>query len=320
MQINARLGQSASVTGATPSHAAPLEQPATAGLIKDVTTASFRADVIAESAKQPVLVDFWAPWCGPCKQLTPALERQVQAAKGKVKLVKMNIDEHPQISGQLGIKSIPAVIAFVNGQPVDGFMGALPESQVKSFIERIAGPGGDAALDEALAEASALLEAGDIASAEQIYSAILAEMPDQLKAIAGLGKLYVAAGELDRAKEVLAMAKPPADKDASIQSVKAAIEIAEREAGLGDMQELQSKLAADPNDHATRLELAIALNAKNQRLEAVDELIHIIRHDRSWNDDAARKQLLQFFEAWGFKDEASVTGAQKALCDSVFLT
>ena len=327
MQINAKLGSSTLAPQASTQQASPPQSSsmqagtaaslslggasAKAGLVKDTTTATFRTDVVAESAQQPVLVDFWAPWCGPCKQLTPILERLVQAAKGKVKLVKMNIDEHPQISGQLGIKSIPAVIAFVNGQPVDGFMGALPESQVKAFIDRIAGPGGADPLDAALLEAEELVKAGDPASAMQLYAAILAEVPDSLKAIAGLARLYVDLGDLEQARQVLASAPEGSDKDAGLQSVRAAIEIAEREASLGDLGDLEAKIHASPDDHAARLEYAVALSARNKRHEAVDELIDIIRKDRIWNDDAARKQLLQFFEAWGFKDEASVAGRRK---------
>ena len=304
MQVNATFGQSpaaVSLDGAPPS----------AALVKDTTSTTFRADVIAESAKQPVLVDFWAPWCGPCKQLTPIIEKQVKAAKGKVKLVKMNIDEHPQIPGQLGIKSIPAVIAFVNGQPVDGFMGALPESQVKAFIERVSGPGGADPLEEALTEAEQLAESGDAVAAAQLYGAILTQEPENLTALAGLARVHVSMGDTEQAKQLLAALPPGAEKDAAIQSVKAAIELAEQQAGLGDLAELQAKVAANPDDHQARIDLAIALNGRNNRDEAVDELIASIAKNRVWNEEAARKQLLQFFEAWGFKDEASVAGRRK---------
>src|SRR4051812_32855659 len=169
-------------------------------LVKDTTTNSFRQDVIAESMQQPVLVDFWAPWCGPCKQLTPVIEKAVKAAGGKVKLVKMNIDEHPQIAGQLGVQSIPAVYAFSQGQPVDGFMGALPESQVKAFIERLTGPVGPGPVEELLAEADQLADAGDAAAAAELYSAVLAEEPDNLPAIAALSKLHLTLGDLEGAR------------------------------------------------------------------------------------------------------------------------
>ena len=305
MQISAKFGQASAPAALAPGPAA-----ASGSLVKDATTASFRADVVAESARHPVLVDFWAPWCGPCKQLTPIIERQVQAAKGKVKLVKLNIDEHPQISGQLGIKSIPAVIAFVNGQPVDGFMGALPESQVKAFIDRISGPAVDP-LDEALIEAEGLIEAGDVAAATELYHAILEQAPETVRALIGLARIALDAGDIAAARGFLARVPASAAADAGLQSLRAAIEIAEREAGLGDLGELEAKVAGAPDDHAARLELAIALNARNRRDEAVDRLIDIIRSDRSWNDDAARRQLLQFFEAWGFKDAASVAGRRK---------
>jgi putative thioredoxin len=277
---------------------------------KDVTTATFRQDVISESMKQPVLVDFWAPWCGPCKQLGPILEKAVAATDGKVKLVKMNIDDHPQIAGQLGIQSIPAVIAFQRGQPVDGFVGALPESQVKGFLERLVGPLGDpmqALLDEA-AEAEAQ---GDNETAAAVYSEILSADESNVAALSGLAKLQLAAGQVDEAKAVLSMATGAAASDPAIAAVRAALELAEQGAGLGDVADLQRKVDSDPGDHQARFDLAVALSAKDKRVEAVDELIAILKQDRTWNDEAARKQLLQFFEAWGPMDKASVAGRRK---------
>ena len=278
-------------------------------LIKDATTASFGADVIAESARQPVLVDFWAPWCEPCKQLAPILEKTVKAAGGKVKLVKMNIDEHPEIPGRLGVRSIPAVIAFQRGQPVDGFMGALPEREVKGFIERLAGPIEDDA--DRLAEAEALAAAGDGEGAAELYAAILAEKPGDPAAVAGLAKFFISAGEIESAKKVLASVAAGGERDTAIIAAKAALDLAEQAAAVGDSSELEQRLAADPEDHQARFDFAILLNAQNRREEAAAELLTIIKRDRSWNDDGARKQLLQFFDAWGPMDPATVSARKK---------
>ncbi len=278
--------------------------------VKDVTTASFRQDVVAESMRQPVLVDFWAPWCGPCKQLTPLIERAVAAADGKVKLVKMNIDEHPQIAGQLGIQSIPAVIAFGKGQPVDGFVGALPESQIKQFIERLVGPLGDP-LKALLDEASTALDQGDAETAAAIYAEILEADETNAAALAGLAKLHLDAGAIEEAKAVLALATGSAGQDPAIIAARAAVDLAEQSADLGELPELQRQVDADPENHQARFDLALALNANNKREEAAGELLEIIKRDRTWNEDGARKQLLQFFEAWGFTDPASVNGRRK---------
>ena len=280
-------------------------------LIKDTTTAAFRQDVIAESMKQPVLVDFWAPWCGPCKQLTPIIEKAVKAAGGKVKLVKMNIDEHPQIPGQLGIQSIPAVIAFTRGQPVDGFMGALPESQVKGFIERLVGPVGPSATEDLLKEAEAAATAGDATGAAELYAAVLAQEPENASAIGALAKLHLDLGDLDGAKRFLSMAPGGKENDPAIAGARAAIELAEQAASLGDVGQLQQRVAANPLDHQSRFDLALALNARGKREEAVDQLIEIVRRDRNWNEDGARRQLVQFFEAWGPTDEMTVAGRRK---------
>jgi putative thioredoxin len=281
--------------------------------VKDVTTASFKADVLLASTKQPVLVDFWAPWCGPCKQLAPMLEKAVADSKGKATLVKMNIDEHPQIAGQLGIQSIPAVIAFDRGQPVDGFMGALPESQVRGFIERLVGPL-SAGLDALIAEADAAAQAGDAAGAAELYARVLTEEETHPKAIGGLARLHVEAGDLDAARAVLSMAAPPApgkEPDPAIAAATAALNLAEQASNVGDLAPLQKALAANPDDHQARFDLAVALNAEGERERAAEELLTIIKRDRAWNDNAARKQLLQFFEAWGLMDKVTVAARRK---------
>ena len=279
--------------------------------IKDTTTQAFVKDVIEESKRQPVLVDFWAPWCGPCKQLTPILEKTVKAAKGKVKLVKMNIDDHPAIPGQLGIQSIPAVIAFVNGQPADGFMGALPESQVVAFLERLTKDriGGEAkdllkAGDTALAE-------GDAAGAAELYAQLLAEDSANVPALAGLVRSYVETGALDQAKQTLALVPEGKANDAALAAARAALELAEQAKTLGPVAELEQKVAANPLDHQARFDLALALNGKGQRHDALEHLISIVKRDRKWNDDGARKQLVQFFDAWGPTDEATIEGRKR---------
>ncbi len=289
---------------------APGPKAGAADAVKDVTTAGFRQDVIAESMRQPVLVDFWAPWCGPCKQLGPVIERAVAATAGKVKLVKMNIDEHPQIAGQLGIQSIPAVIAFGKGQPVDGFVGALPEREVRAFIERLVGPVGDP-VAEALEEAEAAVAAGDTDTALAIYAEILEADDANAPALAGLAKLHLDAGDAATARSVLDRATGSAATHPSVTAVRAAVDLAEQSASLGDSADLERKVQADPADHRARFDLALAMNGQNRREEAVDGLLEIIRRDRSWEEDGARKQLLQFFEAWGMTDKATLYGRRK---------
>jgi putative thioredoxin len=280
-------------------------------VVKDTTTQAFVKDVIEESKRQPVLVDFWAPWCGPCKQLTPVLEKAVKAAKGKVKLVKMNIDDHPAIPGQMGIQSIPAVIAFVNGQPADGFMGALPESQVAAFLERLTKDriGGEA--QDLLKAADAALAEGDAAGAAAMYSEVLADEGDNVPALAGLARCYVETGALDQAKQTLAMIPEAKQNDAAVAAARAALELAEQSQNVGPVNELEQKVAANPLDHQARFDLALALNGQGQRAEALDHLIAIVKRDRKWNDDGARKQLVQFFEAWGPADEATIEGRRR---------
>lgn len=283
-------------------------------LIKETTTQTFVKDVIEESRRQPVMIDFWAPWCGPCRQLTPMLEKAVRNAKGRVKLVKMNIDEHPQIPGQMGIQSIPAVIAFVNGQPADGFMGAVPESQINAFIEKITKgvpAAGEPNLAEILAEADAVLAGGDVEGAAQIYAEVLAHDATNIAALAGLAKCYVTSGAVEQAKQTLAMVPESKRNDAAVKAVQAAIDLAEQAQSVGPIAELEQKVAANPLDHQARFDLATALNAMNKRTEATEQLLAIVKRDRKWNDDGARKQLVQFFEAWGGTDEATVYGRRR---------
>ena len=284
----------------------------TPDLIKETTTQTFVKDVIEESKRQPVLIDFWAPWCGPCRQLTPLLEKAVRAAKGKVKLVKMNIDEHPTIPGQMGIQSIPAVIAFVDGRPADGFMGAVPESQVTAFINKLtAGAPGEPNVEEVLKEAEAVLADGDPATAAQIYAEVLATDATNIAALAGLAKTYVATGAIDQAKQTLAMVPESKRNDAAVKAVQASIDLAEQAKSVGPVTELEQKVAANPLDHQARFDLATALNASGKRAEATQQLLEIVKRDRKWNEDGARKQLVQFFEAWGPTDEATVNGRRK---------
>jgi putative thioredoxin len=291
-----------------------LQQAQTAvadGLVKDTTTQTFVKDVIEESKRQPVLIDFWAPWCGPCKQLTPVLEKAVRAAKGKVKLVKMNIDEHPAIPGQMGIQSIPAVVAFVNGQPADGFMGALPESQVVAFLERLIKDRIGGETQDLLKAAEAALAAGDAAGAADLYAQLLAEDNSNVQALAGLARCYVETGAIDQARQTLALVPDSKSNEASVVAARAALDLAEQAKSLGPVAELERKVAANPLDHQARFDFALALNGKGQRLDALEQLISIVKRDRKWNDDGARKQLVQFFDAWGPADEATIEGRKR---------
>jgi putative thioredoxin len=279
--------------------------------IKDTTTQTFVKDVIEESKHQPVLVDFWAPWCGPCKQLSPVLEKVVKAAKGKVKLVKMDIEAHPSIAGQLGIQSIPAVIAFVNGQPADGFMGALPESQVVALLERLTRDKIGGEVKDLLAAADAALAKGDAAGAAEIYAQVLAEDATNAAALGGLVRCYVQTGALDQARQTLAMIPNDKQNDAAVAAARAALELADQAKAVGPVADLEQKVAADPLDHQARFDLALALNSKGRRHDALEQLISIVKRDRKWNDDGARKQLVQFFDAWGPTDEATIEGRKR---------
>lgn len=279
-----------------------------AEIIKDGTDASFMADVVEASKTTPVIVDFWATWCGPCRQLGPALEKAVTAAKGAVKLVKVDIDRNPAFAGQLRVQSIPAVFAFVDGRPVDGFMGALPESQVKQFVDRLAKQGGGDPIEQMLEMARESLELGDMGGAAQAYAQILQADPQNVKALGGLARLYQQSGDLERAREVLEIA-PEGAKDPDLDAVRAALALAEE--APSETAEFEQRLAADPDDHEARFEFAKALAGSGRMMEAVDELIEIVRRDRAWNDEAARKQLLTIFEAAGPTSEVAKQGRRK---------
>jgi putative thioredoxin len=291
-----------------------LQQAQTAAadaFVKETTTQAFVKDVIEESKRQPVLVDFWAPWCGPCKQLTPVLEKAVRAAKGKVKLVKMNIDDHQAIPGQMGIQSIPAVIAFVDGRPADGFMGALPESQVVAFLERLTKDSLGGETKDLLKAADAALADGDPAGAANLYAQLLAEDNGNVPALAGLARCYVETGALDQARQTLAMIPDSKRNESAVAAAQAALQLAEQVKTLEPIAELEQKVAANPLDHQARFDLALALNGKGRRLDALEQLISIVKRDRKWNDDGARKQLVQFFEAWGPTDKATIEGRKR---------
>ncbi len=293
--------------GLTPSSPAK-PNGAAEGLIKDGTDASFMADVIEASKVQPVIVDFWATWCGPCKTLTPAIEKAVIAAKGAVKLVKIDVDKNPAYAGQLRVQSIPAVYAFVNGQPVDGFMGAVPDSQLKAFIEKLAGPAAPSDIDELLAEGAAFLAEEDLAGAGQAFAQALEIDPENVKALAGLARCYLHSGDLERTAELIAMV-PVGAKDASLDSVKAALALASTP--KSETSGLEAQILANPDDHEARFSLATALAAEGHLAAAADQLLMIIERDRTWNDDAARKQLLTVFEAAGPMSDVAKQGRRR---------
>ena len=288
---------------------------APADLIKDTTTQAFPKDVLEESRRQPVLVDFWAPWCGPCKTLSPIIEKAVKEAKGAVRLVKMNIDDHPAIAGQLGIQSIPAVIAFQNGQPVDGFVGALPEGQVKAFIDRLAGPAGPSDVELLVEEGNRLLAASDVAAAAEHFAAALAADATSVPALVGLAGCHLAAGNLDAARQTLVALPASAANDPAVVAIRARIDLAARTAALtaalGDPTALAARIAADPKDHQAHFDLALIENARGNREAATDRLLEIVARNRSWDEEKARKQLVQFFEAWGPTDEATLSGRRR---------
>jgi len=289
--------------------AATRETPAAGGdVIQDVTLQTFGRDVIEASMKVPVLVDFWAPWCGPCKQLTPMLEKLVRQAKGKVRLAKINIDENPEIAQQLRIQSVPTVYAFVGGQPATGFAGAQPESQVKALIEKLAGPMGPADSEQLLAAAQAALDDGQLQEASQLFSAVLDEEEGMPDALGGLARCLIASGQFDEAQAVLDTTPTQHADHAAIAGARAALTLSRDAGEVGDPQTLSAALARDADDHRARYELATSLFLRGQNEAAIGELLTIIKKDRGWNDDGARRQLVNFFNALGPTHPATLKG------------
>ncbi len=280
--------------------------------VKDATDQSFMADVVDASREAAIIVDFWAPWCGPCKTLTPALEAAVARTGGRARLVKIDVDANQMVASQLRVQSIPAVFAFVDGQPVDGFMGALPVSEVEAFVKRVAamGPGGDP-IAEALDQADAMLEEGAAADAAEVYSAILGEAPDTLRATGGLARAYLALGDKDRARALLDAVPPIKAHEAPIQAARSALDLAEQTAEVGETAELRARLDADPADHQARFDLALALIAGRDNAGALDELLELFRRDREWSDGAAKAQLVKLFDSLGPKDPLVAKGRRR---------
>ena len=281
-----------------------------AGAAKAATTQSFSTDVLVESQRRPVVVHFLSKRSEGCKSVQAALERAVKGAEDKLALVTMDIDAHPQIASRLGVRAVPAVYAFDKGQPIDGFNGALPEAQIKNFLERIVGPMGDEA-EAALAEAEAALAEGDSDGAAAIFSAVLEHDPAHLGATAGLARALVAAGDLDTARDLLAQLPPTAAKDQGVAAAQAALDVADQASGLGDLVELKAKVDADPDDQQASLDYALGLNGHGKREEAADMLLASMKRDRAWNDAAAKKQLLLFFEVWGLMDPMTLAARRK---------
>jgi putative thioredoxin len=304
-QVSGQSAPSPASNAATNTEARPA--------VIDITTAEFGDAVIKASNDQIVLVDFWAPWCEPCKQLGPILEKAVKASDGKVILTKMDIDKHPEVAGQMGIKSIPAVVAFVDGKPVDALMGAVPESQIKAFFDKLPSPANPtlAPIDEiaaAMEKAGELLNAGDAAQAAEVFVSVLDKEQGNLDAIAGLGTCYLAVGELELARNIVSSLPEEHLKTPSIAELITKLELAEQAAKLGSISDLEKAVEDNPKDHQAKFDLAVALNAHNKRDEAAVQLLEIVAADRKWNDDGARAQLVQFFDLWGPTDPATLTG------------
>jgi putative thioredoxin len=285
--------------------------PVGGDLIKDTSEATFMADVVEASQDVPVIVDFWAPWCGPCKTLGPMLEQAVTEARGRVRMVKINVDENQRIAQQLRIRSIPTVYAFFQGQPVDAFQGALPQSEIKAFVERVAGAGGDGGLAEALEVAEQMLVEGAAVDAAQTFAAILAELPDSAPALAGLARSYLAMGEADQAEALLNNAPSAIANAPEIDAARAQLALAKQAADAGPVPELRARVEADPTDLQARFDLATALHATGAVQEAVDQLLDLFRRDREWNDGAAKAQLFTIFDALKPQDPIALNGRRK---------
>ncbi len=287
----------------------------TTELIKDGTEASFMADVIDASQKTPIIVDFWAPWCGPCKTMGPILEAAVKAAKGAVRMVKINVDQAKVLAGQLQIQSIPTVYAFIKGQPADGLQGAVPASQIKEFVQRIvaAGGGGEAkdTLEEAVSAAEELLTQGATVDAAQLFARVLSQKPNHAGAYAGLIRTHIAMHDLDQAEAILNGVPEEISEAAEIESVYAQLNLAKKARNVAPVDDLETKLNADPNDHQARYDLAQALFAKGEGEQAVDQLLEIYRRDQGWNDGAAKAELLTIFEALKPNDPVVLNGRRK---------
>lgn len=284
---------------------------AAADLVKDTSTAGFAKDVIEASRDALVLVDFWASWCGPCKQLTPLLEKVVKSYAGKVRLVKINVDEHPAISAQLRIQSLPTVYAFRDGRPLDGFMGAQLEGTIRALIDRLLGEEAEADIASVLAAGDEALEAGDLQGAAEIFAAVLQDDHQNVQALAGLARCYLLSGDAPRAEQTLALVPPDKRDAAAVAGVRAALDLAKMAGGKDDRAEHEAKLDANPADHQARFDLAVALAARSQKEDALEHLLEIVRRDRKWNNQAARKQLVQLFDAWGPTDPVTIEGRRR---------
>lgn len=282
-----------------------------AALISDVTERDFMAKVIEASQDVPIIVDFWAPWCGPCKTLGPALEAEVRAAGGKVRMVKINVDENQAIAAQMRVQSIPTVYAFFQGQPVDGFQGAQPPSALKEFVAKLAALSGDGGLGEAMDEAETMLEEGAVADAAQIFAAVLGQEGENPRALGGLARAQILAGNLDQAEALLANTPPAIETAPEVEAARAALALAHQAKSAGPVDELRAKIDANPGDHEARFDLAQALYATGQAEAAIDELLELFRRDREWNDGAAKTQLFTIFDALSPKDPLVAKGRRR---------